>query len=179
MKSTVLAQSPAALLRDRAGGSRMNNLELTSSRDAEGRLRLKVRRLHEIRHALSTWRAGGTAPRHAEAMAYSALIFGSLLVASLVAGRYGFHLNPALAAGMALAVWVAVMRLSTLPRTHAERLDQLLATYEPVSKDAYRALQTAVVKGGRLTEELVEQWLDVEYAALEDNGQWRMPLGSC
>lgn len=53
------------------------------------------------------------------------------------------------------------------------KLDQLLAVYDPIDKDAYRRLQHRTRDFGYLETELVQEWLGFERYAVEVTAGWR------
>lgn len=57
-------------------------------------------------------------------------------------------------------------RVSRLPKTYTDMLDDLLTAYDPCSVSAYKALQNDVVASGGIYSEQVREWLDVERYAI-------------
>lgn len=79
--------------------------------------------------------------------------------------------NPFLPLAIAIVVSAAVggcaYKFGTAARTHEEHLDQLLASYEPVAKDAYRGLQEKIRERGAFDHDLIENWVKTEFDAVE------------
>ncbi len=115
---------------------------------------------------------GGFAPRQGRALSVGLLVSLAFLAMAALA-------NPPLTVdmilGVALLIWVATTwatyRHSELPTSHAEHLDALLVSYEPLSQAAYRVLQTQVKDYGFFHAAVVEQWIESEtYAIHEASG---------
>lgn len=71
----------------------------------------------------------------------------------------------AIAAG-ALAGFITY-KLNTLPRTNIERLDDLLAQYEPINAEAFRALQVRVREAGAYDINHVMEWIGIERHSID------------
>jgi hypothetical protein len=73
------------------------------------------------------------------------------------------------------AAFLAVMRWSSLSRSHLDDIDRLLATYQPVSIEAYKSLQQHAQALQLLDSRMVLEWLDTEWEALAVAAGWGMP----
>lgn len=65
------------------------------------------------------------------------------------------------------AAYLAVTRYSTAPRSWGQGIDQRLADYDPLDKDAYKRLQSATDMARALEPWHFREWLDCEYLALD------------
>lgn len=148
-------------------------------RPDEDQLLAKQKRLRRIRVVLLEWRRGSLPPHGANVLGFAGLTFGVVLGLAWVAGSFGVAYNSLVVSALAIASGIAagfyVNRHGNAPRTHVDHLDRLLAAYEPVSKDAYRALQEKVKERGAMDGDLVEWWLELESDALQAAAGWRLP----
>ena len=78
-----------------------------------------------------------------------------------------FNLTPLLGAIVLLVVCILMRKAKTLPSTHIENLDKLLAEYTPVSSSAYEHLQNGVRAHRSMDEGLIDDWLEIEIEAIQ------------
>jgi hypothetical protein len=74
--------------------------------------------------------------------------------------------------GGAVLTFFLVRRFSAAPLTYTDKLDGLLAEYEPLSKEAYRDLQDETVRFGGLDTDLVVRWVMRERDAIQRAAGW-------
>lgn len=78
-----------------------------------------------------------------------------------------------------IAAWFYMLRKSAYPASWAELIDQELADYDPVDKDAYRRLQERTKAAGYINFDEVYEYLAVErYAVRVASGQYTPPKQS-
>ena len=78
-----------------------------------------------------------------------------------------------------IAAWLYMLRKSAYPASWAELIDQELADYDPVDKDAYRRLQERTKAAGYINFDEVYEYLAVErYAVRVASGQYTPPKQS-
>lgn len=122
-------------------------------------------RLKSIRMALKAREARLPPPHLLNVKCYA-------FVAFIIAFSTGlFSPNPYLSIAFAILVSAAVggyaYKFGTAARTHEEHLDQLLAAYEPVAIDAYRALQEKIRERRILDHDLIKNWVKTEFDAVK------------
>lgn len=75
--------------------------------------------------------------------------------------------------------WILVYRLARkVPKSHAERLDTLLAEYQPVDQTAFQGLQENVRTIGAFNIDHVLEWADREQSAIDASSGVPQPLQS-
>lgn len=85
--------------------------------------------------------------------------------------KAGFDISPAVACGVIFALYVMAYKLScrysSHPWTYTEKLDAQLAKYNPVGKEAYRDLQAITKETGKLDNDNVHNWVELERRAIQ------------
>lgn len=74
-----------------------------------------------------------------------------------------------------LMTYILVLTRSARPKTWIGRIDQLLARYTPIDKEAYRRLQQQTRDLGYLETDLVYHWILHERHAIEAAAGWLKP----
>ena len=91
--------------------------------------------------------------------------------------RFGLRIPSLVFNGCPIAVAALTMYFvgehSKRPTTWTGKLDQLLAAYDPIDREAYRRLQQRTRDLGYLESDLVYEWLGFERHAIEIAAGWR------
>lgn len=165
------------------GGIKAATLAPEAARQKHRQLRLMEMHMVQARNRHGSPRssraalAGGAVAVGLFCLSYLAEQAGLLpLPGAPAALRQAINLFP-VAAG--IAAWLYMLRKSAYPASWAELIDQELADYNPVDKDAYRRLQERTRAAGFIDYDAVYEYLTVErYAVRVASGQYTPPKQS-
>lgn len=149
----------------------------------DDQLRARLIHLRKVRFALEAAKSGMMTPHRTHVLGKAVLAGVPVgAVAMVVDHRFALSLPGVLPLGLAVVVGVAyglyVNTDTTRARTHTQVVDRLLEEYDPLDKDAYRALQSDVRACG-LERDIVEMWLGKEVQAVRTALGWHTGSELC
>lgn len=128
-----------------------------------------MRALLNIERCLVQRQHASMGPRQGFAMLCG---LASLCAAFFVLSQAGVRQSFFISLAVAVPVFFLVLHYSKRPRTWTAKLDQLLAAYDPIDKEAYRRLQQRTREAGYLERDLVHEWLGFERHAVRVEAGW-------
>lgn len=144
-----------------------------------GQMGRSWKQVYRINRALQDWKVSAMPPRASLAMNWGMVAGSIVLGTAFLSSHFGSPPNWLAVGGVVLAAGCAAnlcfRAVSQAPLTHVDQIYILLASYEPVSKDAYRRLQKSVEEKGALRLQDVCVWIHEERDAIEQAGGWQMP----
>lgn len=128
-----------------------------------------MRALLNIERCLVQRQHASMGPRQGFAMLCG---MASLCAAFFVLSQASVHQSFFIALAVSVLVFFLVLHYSKRPHTWTVKLDQLLAAYDPIDKEAYRLLQQRTRDAGYLERDLVHEWLGFERHAVRVEAGW-------